>query len=219
MGKSIYTHYKERLIEIGGGSKCLYLKNVVRRGAYDIGRLFEGRGAKVEEFVEFLRSGRKYPLTIIGAKEKKEILENLDIQIRIERRQGMSRPSTAIDPEKLAQKTEKIKKEESNRAIESEITRLKELKREVEEIERETGRYELFLGYPFVFGSLNQGGTKTVIKAPLLLFPMKIDIPDENTVDISINESEKIQINRALIFAYAQSKKLNIDMMVPKTKG
>ncbi len=214
MGKSIYTHYKERLIEIGGGSKCLYLKNVVRRGAYDIGRLFEGRGEKVEEFVEFLRSGRKYPLTIIGAKEKKEILENLDIQIRIERRQGSSaRLSTAADAEKLAQKNEKIKREESNRAIESEITKLKELKREVEEIEKETGRYELFLGYPFVFGSLNQGGTKTVIKAPLLLFPMKIDIPDENTVEIRFNDSEKIHINPALVFAYAQSKKINVDQL------
>ena len=24
MGKSIYTHYRERLIEIGGNNKCLY---------------------------------------------------------------------------------------------------------------------------------------------------------------------------------------------------
>ena len=37
MGKGIYTYYKERLIEIGGNNKCLYLRNVVRKGAYDIG--------------------------------------------------------------------------------------------------------------------------------------------------------------------------------------
>jgi len=36
MGKSIYTYYKERLIEIGGKNKCLYLKNIVRKSAYDI---------------------------------------------------------------------------------------------------------------------------------------------------------------------------------------
>ena len=83
MGKSIYTYYKERLIEIGGSNKCLYLKNIVRKNAYDIGRIFEGRDAKVREFVEFLRSNRKYPLTLIDASEKKQILENRNLLFRI----------------------------------------------------------------------------------------------------------------------------------------
>ena len=43
MAKGIYTYYKERLIEIGGNNKCLYLKSIVRKSAYDLGRLFEGR--------------------------------------------------------------------------------------------------------------------------------------------------------------------------------
>ena len=59
MGKGIYTYYKERLIEIGGNNKCLYLKNVVRKSAYDIGRIFEGRDSKVSEFVDFLHSNKK----------------------------------------------------------------------------------------------------------------------------------------------------------------
>ena len=54
MRKGIYTYYKERLIEIGGNNKCLYLKNIGRKGAYDIGRILEGRGDKVAEFIEFL---------------------------------------------------------------------------------------------------------------------------------------------------------------------
>ena len=84
MGKGIYTYYKERLIEIGGNSKCLYLKNIVRRGAYDIGKLLEGRDAKVSEFVEFLWSSRKYPFTLFCPKDKKEVLGNLDVQSRID---------------------------------------------------------------------------------------------------------------------------------------
>ena len=60
MGKGIYTYYKERLIEIGGNNKCLYLKNVTRRSAYDLGRIFEGRDAKVREFVEFRLIGRTF---------------------------------------------------------------------------------------------------------------------------------------------------------------
>ena len=76
MRKGIYTYYKERLIEIGGNNKCLYLKGI-RKGIYDIGRILEGRSDKVAEFVQFLWSGGKYPMTLIGTREKKAILENL----------------------------------------------------------------------------------------------------------------------------------------------
>ncbi len=213
MRKGIYTRYKERLIEIGGNNKCLYLKSVGRKGAYDIGRILEGRGDKVAEFIEFLWTTRRFPITLIGNKEKKQILENLDIQSKLEKRKLDTSALSGEELSKASQKNDRIRREESNKAIEAEISKIKDLKRDVEEIEKETGRSELYIGYPFVFGSITQGPTKTIIKAPLLLFPVKIDIPDENTVEISINEREKIQLNRALIFAYAQSKKLDIDAM------
>ncbi len=210
MGKGIYTYYKERLIEIGGNNKCLYLKSVVRKSAYDIGRILEGRDGKVAEFVEFLRSNRKYPLTLISNSEKKEIVQNLDIQTK-------SVPDTASPPplgeeaERLAKKLERERRAAQTKAIEFEIAKLKDLKRDIEEIEKETGRYELYIGYPFVFGTLSHGLNKTVIKAPLMLFPVKIEIPDDNTVELLFNESEKIHINPALVFAYAQAKRVNVD--------
>ena len=80
MGKGIYTYYKERLIEIGGNNKCLCLKSLARKSAYDIGRIFEGRDEKVQEFVDFLWTEEKRSITVIGKSEKKEILENLDIK-------------------------------------------------------------------------------------------------------------------------------------------
>ncbi len=213
MRKGIYTYYKERLIEIGGNNKCLYLKSIGRKGAYDIGRILEGRGDKVSEFLDFLWTSRRFPLTLIGTKEKKQILENLDIQSKLDKRKLDTSTLSGDELLKASQKNDRIKREESNKALESEIAKLKDLKRDAEEIEKETGRSELYIGYPFVFGTISQGPAKTTIKAPLLLFPVKIDIIDENNIDITINEREKIQINRALIFAYAQSKKLNIDMM------
>jgi len=79
MGKGIYTYYKERLIEIGGNNKCLYLKNITRKSAYDLGKIFEGRDDKVSEFIDFLWSGGKHPLTVISNKEKKHIIRNLDV--------------------------------------------------------------------------------------------------------------------------------------------
>ena len=210
MGKGIYTYYKERLIEIGGNNKCLYLKNIVRKSTYDIGRILEGRDSKVAEFVEFLHSNKKYPLTVISNSEKKEIIQNLEISTRSTPAPD-SPPPTTEEAEKLAKKIERERRASENRAIELEIAKLKDLKREIEEVEKETGRYELYIGYPFVFGNIAQGFNKTSIKAPLMLFPVKIEIPDDNTVEILFNEAEKIRINPALIFAYAQSKRINVD--------
>ena len=207
MGKGIYTYYKERLVEIGGNNKCLYLKNIARKSAYDLGRLFEGRDDKISDFVDFLWSGGKYPLTVISNKEKNSILRNLDIAEK-------SVKVTDTDSEEATErKRERVRQNEAKRAIETEITRMKELKREVEEIEKETGRYELYIGYPFVFGCIQQGPAKTLIKAPLLLFPVKIDLIDEETVELSINQAEKIRINPALVYAYAQSKRIDVDQL------
>ena len=86
MGKGIYSYYKERLIEIGGNSKCLYLKSIVRKSAYDIGRIFEGRPNKIDEFTRFLWEKERYPLTLIAPGEKKELLENLEVEAKMERR-------------------------------------------------------------------------------------------------------------------------------------
>ena len=72
MGKSIYTYYKERLIEIGGKNKCLYLKNIVRKSAFDIGKIFEGRDDKVNELLDFLWTGSKEPLVLIRKEESRD---------------------------------------------------------------------------------------------------------------------------------------------------
>ena len=210
MGKGIYTYYKERLIEIGGNNRCLYMKKISGKGAYDIGQLFEGRDDKVAELVDFLWSKNKYPLTLISESETKEIIKNIPLPARSKNAPSVEGLSEA-DAKKVMDKFNRSVTQDSKRIVESEISKVKELKRETEEIEKETGRYELYIGYPFVFGSINLGITKTMIKAPLLLFPVKIEIIDENTVEIRRNEAENIQLNRALIFSYAQSKKLNIE--------
>ncbi len=202
MGKSIFTYYKERLVEIGGNSKCLYLGSVVRKSAYDIGKIFEGRDEKVAELVSFLFNSSRTPITLIGDDERKDIIKNLDTHSR-----------TRQSPQNDADGSIAGRRQDSQRAIEAEVAKLRELKREAEEIERETGRSELFIGYPFVFGSMTRGASKNLIKAPLLLFPVKIEIPDERTVELYFNSSQKVHINPALVFAYAQSKRLNIDAL------
>lgn len=210
MGKGIYTYYKERLIEISGNNKCLCLKNVVRKGAYDIGRIFEGRDKKVAEFVEFIWSVDRFPLSLIGSHDNKEIVKTLGLPER-SKTPPVVLDLTKEEAEKIKRKFDRQRLSDEQKIIEGEIARITELKREIEDIEKETGRYELFIGYPFVFGTIQQGSKKTLIKAPLLLFPVKIEVLDDGSIDLHRNEGERIKINPALIFAYAQSRKVNID--------
>lgn len=210
MGKGIYTYYKERLVEIGGKNKCLYFKGIVKKNAYDIGRIFEGRDDKISEFADFIYSAGKNPLTLLHIDEKRDIIDSLGLPPR-----SRNTPDTSDMSVEDAEATKKLHAKQvardGNKIFEGEISKIKELKREVEELERETGKYELYIGFPFVFGSINQGPTKTLIKAPLLLLPVKIDIHDDEIAEVRINPSEKIQLNRSLIYAYAQAKRLNIE--------
>ena len=208
MGKGIYTYYKERLIEISGNNKCLCLKNVVRKSGYDIGRILVGRDKKVSEFFDFIWSVDRFPFPLIGGRENKEIIKALGVHERDNDAPIINLDLTKEEAEKLKRKLDRQRLNDEQKTIEAEITRITELKREIEDVEKETGRYELFIGYPFVFGTIQQGSKKTVIKAPLLLFPVKIEVLDDGSIDLRRNEGERIKINPALIFAYAQSKKL-----------
>ena len=212
MRKGIYTYYKERLIEIGGNNKCLYLKGITKKSAYDLGRLFEGRDEKISEFIDFLWSGGKHPFPIICPEEKESILGNLDYNERVSKIKSDEK-NTLKTEEATKKRIDRLISEAAGKAIESEISHIKYLKREVEDLEKETGRYELYVGYPFVFGCIGQGFNKTPIKAPLLLFPVKIDVVDNQTVEISLNRTESVRINPALVYAYAQAKKMDVEQL------
>ena len=55
--KSIYTYYKERLIEISGKNRSLYIRSFGKKTGYDLGRIFSADPARAEEFFDFLWSG------------------------------------------------------------------------------------------------------------------------------------------------------------------
>ena len=191
MAKSNYKGCKERIVEICGNNKSLFLHSVDNVCDYDIGRIFEARDDKVAEFVDFLFAKERYPLPLITSKEKQAIVTNLN-----EDRQG----GTA----KRAAETQKER-------LEDEVTSLRRLCHRSDELHRETGTQDLCVGYPFVFGAVGRGARQIIVKAPLLLFPVKISIKDSTTAEIIIDESEKIRINPVLISAYAKAKKINVE--------
>ena len=210
MQQKIYKYYKERLIEISGRSRSLYSKKVTRTSSYDIGKILDADYPAIEDFVNFVWSGKRPSFHLIGSGAKDRICKNLKIADKVESQFINRRPMKKEEDKAEVMRRERLNRDESKKAIISQVNDLKILKREVENLARETGRYELFVGYPFVEGSI---GRDIVIRAPLLLFPVTINIESETDVVLELKMNEQVQFNKVFLLAYAQHHKLNTDDM------
>ena len=83
----------------------------------------------------------------------------------------------------------------------------KYIHRESNNIQREKGSYDLYIGYPFVEGKFKDG---TLIKAPLLLFPIKLKIENEE-VFLSDLEDEYITINKTFILGFKKYNEIKLN--------
>ncbi len=199
--KSIYTYYKERLIEISGKNRSLYLKNFNKKNGYDVGRILSSNAELTQEFLDILLSGKAVPFNIYGKGMKDLILSANNVASKF--------PNKKIDDEKERQKYESDKRNFIKKVYEQEGKDLKTLKREIEEIEKEVGRYELYICYPFVYGNVKN----YTFKAPLLMFPVEIDVIDDNNINLCLKYGEQIQLNKALMLAIANVKHLDLQDM------
>lgn len=82
----------------------------------------------------------------------------------------------------------------------------KYINRESKNIQREKGSYDLYIGYPFVEGKFKDG---TLVRAPLLLFPVKIKIENEE-VFLEDIEDEYISINKTFILAFKRYNEIDL---------
>ena len=198
--KSVFTFYKERLIEISGRNRSLYLKSFNKKNGYDVGKILYANQNKAAQLLEKLWLGSSDTIELVGKSTKDSVVEASDINIRYRREEE-------IENEEERQKVGRQRREYAKRVLNQEVQNLKALKREIEEIEKETGRYELYFCYPFVFGNTKNYS----FKAPLLMFPVVLDFPDDSTCTVAFKFGERIQLNKALLFAIADSYKLNLD--------
>lgn len=83
---------------------------------------------------------------------------------------------------------------------------LKYIDRESKNIQREKGSYDLCIGYPFVEGKFKDG---TLVKAPLLLFPVKLSIENEE-VFLEDIEDEYISINKSFILGFKRFNEIKL---------
>lgn len=214
--KSIYTYYKERLVEISGKNRSLYSRRISKKNSFDIGKLFELDYEAINELMDFLWREKKYSFSIIKKEDKARIAKNLGLEQKFAKNAERLNELSGKEKSSESFKLERQKREETKKALIAQVNAVRSLKREIDEIEKETGRYELFIGYPFVQGYL---GKDMPIKAPLILFPVSVDIPDETTVEIEIKRDEPIQLNKVLILAYAKQKRLKLEDMDMEFKG
>lgn len=80
------------------------------------------------------------------------------------------------------------------------------------QIEEESGLYDLYIGYPFLCGTLSDGVTETYIQAPLFLYPVRLQRQDTSNRfwDLHRGEGEP-QLNRPLMLAFKKFHQFQVD--------
>ena len=208
--KSIYTHYKERLIEISGKNRSVYTRSFSKKMGYDVGKVLEKDLPRQVEFTKFLWSGKRESFTLLDSNIP-SLRRFLGAEALSERLYGeLSTQMLSKEDEKSERaRIEKRIKLTMTASLEKELGDLRVLQREAEDVEKETGRYELFIGYPFVYGTVRD----VVVKAPLLFFPCVVEITGSSAT-LTLKRNESVRLNKALVFAYAQAKNLNTEELV-----
>ncbi|MHB1394238.1 MAG: DUF4011 domain-containing protein [Clostridia bacterium] len=221
--KEIYSKYKERLINISSRNRSLVMRKVYKKRAFDLYRLLSDDYCVSEDdllhFIENRVINRcllfddpyKMRIEAINGIEE-ELNEQYEEEINKleslkEEVDEYNKKVALIEQEykdKLAEEIEKIGKKMEKLIDYS--TSLSYLDREIKAIEKETGRYELFLGYPFTEGTFQDG---TFVRSPLLLFPIKIEKENNKWYMTHLSE-EEILINKVFIFGYSKYNEIKL---------
>ncbi|MBM6820642.1 DUF4011 domain-containing protein, partial [Clostridium saudiense] len=211
--KEILEKYSTRLVNVSGRNRSFVMKKLYKKRAFDLTRLDEFTEDISEKIIKLLLSRGKEELNISkdpydwykeNLKElKKEHNKNKEIAIK------KLKNSDDFTEEKLKELNEKMEQkfEEADEKLKRKQEKLmgysnsiKSLIKEIKSTEKETGRYELYIGYPFVEGYFKD---KTFIKAPLFLFPVEaIKKGDIWTLKNKIDEN--VILNKVFLIGYAK---------------
>lgn len=199
--QAIYKKYKERFIEISGKNRSLFTKSIVKKYTYDLGSLLEN--FDTEDFYNFLWQQKSF-FTVINEKISKKIAK-ANNKVTSDKEV----PFVFDSDISLIEVAEKTKTSE-NAILTKHVNDLKYLKREMDEIQNETGKYDLYVGFPYVFGKISQD---IPVKAPLLLFPVTINI-DKDIVTLHHIDNQPVIINKSFILANCKEHGIKTDNII-----
>lgn len=211
--KEILEKYSTRLVNVSGRNRSFVMKRLYKKRAFDLTKLDEFTEDISKNIIKLLLSRGKEELNISkdpyewykeNLKELKK-KHNKNKEIAIDKLKN-SDEYTEEKVKELNEKNEKKFKE-----IDEKLKRkqekligysdsIKSLVKEIKSTEKETGRYELYIGYPFVEGYFKD---KTFIKAPLFLFPVEaIKKGDIWALKNKIDKS--VILNKVFLIGYAK---------------
>uniref|UniRef100_UPI0018AC5253 AAA domain-containing protein n=1 Tax=Clostridium cuniculi TaxID=2548455 RepID=UPI0018AC5253 len=204
--KEILEKYSTRLVNVSGRNRSFVMKKLYKKRAFDLTRLDEFTEDISEKIIKLLLSRGKEELNISkdpydwykeNLKElKKEHNKNKEIAIK------KLKNSDDFTEEKLKELNEKMEQkfEEADEKLKRKQEKLMRYSNSIKSTEKETGRYELYIGYPFVEGYFKD---KTFIKAPLFLFPVEA-IKKGDIWALKNKIDENVILNKVFLIGYAK---------------
>ena len=183
--KEILEKYSTRLVNVSARNRSLVLKKLAKKRAFDIMRLSEFNKKISEELIKFLICRNNEEIQI--SEDPYEWYNNESKKLREEHKKIREEEIVKLtESENFSElKSEELEKKLANQLQEADeklrkrqerltgySSSIKALIKEIKSTEKETGRYELYIGYPFVEGYFKD---KTFTKAPIFLFPIEVN--------------------------------------------
>lgn len=219
--KEILGKYKDRLVNLSSKNRSLVMKKLYKKRAFDIYNSEEFKEDIYQSILEYINNPSKERCCIIEdysiffASEK----ENLD-KIYDQKREGLNEYAKTLEnyefdkdlidkkkrlEEKYQSELEKIERKRDK--LISYGQSLKALNKEINDIEKETGKKELYLAYPFVEGNFKDG---TFFKAPLMIYQVALN-KDGDSWFITSNVESRITINKVFLLAIEKYNELKVE--------
>ncbi|MGL5296690.1 MAG: AAA domain-containing protein [Culicoidibacterales bacterium] len=211
----ILKRYKNRLVNINSNNRSLYLRKIDQKQNFDLWqtkqfypelieeiyqKIIQREAGRIQLFPDMIefqhRLEQKFHRHIQA--EQNDALSDLNTQQQTLGVEAYTARWEAIE-QHAKQQREQVKRELANavKIIETQQKRLAVLHRECIALEKETGRYELSIGYPFIKGKFLDG---TPVHAPLFLFTVQLERGANNTWFLIFNQQPPT-INRVFLLA------------------
>jgi len=211
--KEILEKYSTRLVNVSARNRSLVLKKLYKKRAFDMMRLSEFDEKISAKLVEFISLRSENEMQILEdsfvwynneLKKKKEEHKKSSEEEIIKLKESES--FSEVKLQDLTQKQDNMFEEidEDSRRKQERLMgysgSIKTLIKEIRSTEKETGRYELYIGYPFVEGYFKD---KTFAKAPIFLFPIEVNKKGDKWY-IKNKVDSPVILNKVFLIGYAK---------------
>ncbi len=227
---NVLSTYQDRLINLSASNRSLVLKKIYKKRSFDLYSLIDKNMLAEDELFSSIYDSKRKFFDILGdpVKMRKDMTKSLEAEAKLALDEARAQLNLKYPLAKeLSNEEISIYNEENDKlksayeealakiparvAVEIEqlikySNNLNYLSREISAAEKESGKYELFVAYPFVEGKFADG---TPLRAPLLLIPVILRFKN-NVWSMKVSDSD-ILINKVFLYGYAKYNNINIE--------